>query len=112
MLAKHDVQVNLAANMGQTALHLAATKGQHKAVTLLLRKPGIQFDMLDFNGTSPLMLAANERHGSVVEAFLRSEQMRGVVWNGWRPQRRYNPYPHNRPDLRFGVTMHRGGQKS
>ena len=58
------------------------------------------------DGLTPIALAAENRHGRVVEMLLRKEDFvgaAGVRWTGWRPHRRSPHPPLRRSDVRYGV---------
>jgi len=53
-----------------TALHFAARTGSLEIVDLLFREPGIEINVQDEDGCTPLHIAAQRGHVNVVERFL------------------------------------------
>ena len=63
-------------------------------ITIYMRiKDGIQPNLADWDGTTPLRMAAEERHGKIVEMLLRKDEVRAIGWDGWRPMRRKRGQP-------------------
>jgi uncharacterized protein len=65
LLMEKGAQVN---RTGWTPLHYAATGGNEQVVRLLLEKYAY-IDAESPNGTTPLMLAARQKHGSVARTL-------------------------------------------
>ncbi|XP_012938178.1 probable protein S-acyltransferase 23 [Aplysia californica] len=59
-------------NYGQTALHLACINGNLTAVRELCEQDGVEIDLADNNGKTPLMLALGRKHDPIV-AYLKTE---------------------------------------
>ncbi|KAL3879254.1 hypothetical protein ACJMK2_031558 [Sinanodonta woodiana] len=59
-------------NFGQTPLHLACINGNLTAVKELCEQDGVDINLADKNGKTPLMLATGRKHLDVI-AFLKSE---------------------------------------
>ena len=82
LLGVQDIQVNLVDMDGDTALMMAACEGHVEVVKLLLEKDGIHVNL------EALLMAAEGRHGKIVEMLLRRPELRVIQYNGWRPLRR------------------------
>jgi ankyrin repeat protein len=67
------VDVNAKGPYGQTALMIAALKGNTEAVTLLLASPRIQVNEQAKNGATALMIAASKGYLEIVKALLGTE---------------------------------------
>ena len=65
-LLQATASLNWASANGTTALMLAAHKGNHRVVGLLL-KARADTDAVDCNGFSALQLASHQHHAEVVE---------------------------------------------
>lgn len=55
---------------GQTPLHGAAEHGHVEVVEWLLRQPGVQVDRLDASFRTPLLLALQNKHDSIVSLLI------------------------------------------
>ena len=72
---------------------LACVEGHARVAELLLKKEGVRANQPDWENATPLEMAAQERHGGIVEMLLRIDEVRAVGWDGWRPVRRKRALP-------------------
>ena len=52
---------------------------------MLLKNEGIEVNLPNLAGETPISVAANQRHGKVVDLLLGTDEIRAIGWNGWRP---------------------------
>lgn len=67
-----SIDVNIQDINGQTPLLIASQKGNLEAVKMLLLKPGINANALNYTQRTPLGVAVIEQHAGIVEALLHS----------------------------------------
>jgi len=60
------------ADYGSTALFWASSKGNKNSAKLLLAQPGIKVDVIDIDGDTALMAAAEHGHAEIVELLLKA----------------------------------------
>jgi ankyrin repeat protein len=60
------------ADYGYTALFWASAKGNKNSVNLLLAQPGIKLDVIDIDGDTALMAAAEHGHAEIVEMLFEA----------------------------------------
>jgi ankyrin repeat protein len=70
LLATSAIDVNARAERDLTALHVAAERGDRRAVELLLDHPGIDVNVKDHIGRTPLIIAAFAGDQALVELLL------------------------------------------
>ncbi|XP_036360505.1 probable protein S-acyltransferase 23 isoform X2 [Octopus sinensis] len=63
-------------NYGQTPLHLACISGNLTAVKELCEQDGVEVDLPDKNGKTPLMLAMGRKHEAVISYLKRESKQR------------------------------------
>ena len=85
LLNTFDIHINSPNWNGDTPLLVAARRGHCKVVKLLLKKEEIEINQPNVAGDTPLSAAADGRNGSIVNLLLGTEEIRGIGWNGWRP---------------------------
>nr|KAG5707786.1 hypothetical protein BaRGS_015946 [Batillaria attramentaria] len=66
-------------NYWQTPLHLACINGNLTAVKELCEQDGVEIDLADKNGKTPLMLAVGRKHEPVVAYLKKEAQYRNSV---------------------------------
>ena len=70
LLARPEIEVNLATPRGATPLYIAAHNGLTKVVELLLDQPGINVNLATLRGVTPLFIACQEGQAEVVQLLL------------------------------------------
>lgn len=60
------------ADYGYTALFWASSKGNNNSAKLLLAQPGIKLDVINIDGDTALMAAAEHGHAEIVELLLKA----------------------------------------
>ena len=70
LLKQPDINVNFAFNDGNTALHLAASKGCVKIVELLMQHKDIKPNIQNYDGETALFLAIKSNESKVAEYLL------------------------------------------
>ncbi|XP_059170532.1 uncharacterized protein LOC131952064 isoform X1 [Physella acuta] len=66
-------------NFGQTALHLACINGNLTAVRELCEQDGVEIDIPDNNGKTPLQLALGRKHDAIVSYLKNEVQSRNSI---------------------------------
>uniref|UniRef100_A0A2C9JLV4 Palmitoyltransferase n=1 Tax=Biomphalaria glabrata TaxID=6526 RepID=A0A2C9JLV4_BIOGL len=66
-------------NFGQTALHLACINGNITAVQELCEQDGVEIDIPDVNGKTPLQLAIGRKHDKIVNYLKKEVQTRNSI---------------------------------
>ncbi|KAJ8298448.1 hypothetical protein KUTeg_024979 [Tegillarca granosa] len=66
-------------NYGQTPLHLACINGNLTAVMELCEQDGVEVDLPDKNGKTPIMLATGRKHEDVVDYLKRQVKMKNSL---------------------------------
>ena len=66
ILKRSDIEINIRANRGQTALSLAAERGHADIVTLLLQSHSIDINAQDIDGRTALGWAVFNDHIEIV----------------------------------------------
>ncbi|CAL1539768.1 unnamed protein product [Lymnaea stagnalis] len=66
-------------NFGQTSLHLACINGNLTAVKELCEQDGVEVDIPDNNGKTPLQLALGRKHDKIVSYLKKEVQTRNSI---------------------------------
>jgi len=79
LLTKPNIQINVKNNMGATPLHCACWKNDSQAAAMLLSMPDIEvnplIDMKEFDGWTPIMVAAAWCHVQALRIMLEDERV-------------------------------------
>ncbi len=70
LLRRHEIEINAADDIQNTALHIAAERGHTQVVELLLQRPEIQANAKNHMGWTPLAKAAFAGHLEIVRRLL------------------------------------------
>lgn len=81
ILRDRGVSINTESAFGRTALHEAASHGQNSTIELLLRIPGVNKEIRDKEGNTPLLAAAWAAHFTSLEILLLHDANPRVVNN-------------------------------
>ena len=71
LLTHTDLDVNRANARGETALHLAATAGQHRLIRELWRQPALKPELRDKDGHTAHRLAVRGKHTELAKLLVR-----------------------------------------
>ncbi|KAF8846748.1 ankyrin, partial [Acephala macrosclerotiorum] len=75
LLLKKVVDINFQDQQEQTALNLAATRGQTRLVSLILETKGAEPDITDLRGWTPLWCATQAGHETIVKLLLEDKRI-------------------------------------
>ncbi|KAJ9473373.1 Ankyrin repeat [Diplonema papillatum] len=103
-------QVNLADNLGWTALHITAWYGRRDVCSILLAEPTTDVDLQEYRGNTPLHYAARNGHRSICKRLLkkRSAEVNARAHDGRTPLHRAAAAEHDAVCsllLRYGAVV-------
>ena len=79
MLIKHGINVNITDINGFSALHLASSRNKVNAVNLILKTEGVNLNLANKNGYTPILTAIENGHIEILQSLLDANASLDVI---------------------------------